>query len=176
MTAIPAQPSSATGNRTPSGPAFEESTMNERQPGESEPTQLARNMSELLHELRVAQVGVQILFAFLLSVTFSARFGQVTSLQRATLIVTILLTTASAMLLMAPAVWHRRYFHQGRRTDVIRWGSRCALGGLLLLAMSGAVLVTTAVVVGSAVAIVLACGTAVVFGAVWLLLPLPRRH
>jgi hypothetical protein len=42
--------------------------------------------------------------------------------------------------------------------------------------MSGAVLVTTAAVVGSAVAIVLACGAAVVFGAVWLLLPLPRRH
>ncbi|HEY0806535.1 MAG TPA: DUF6328 family protein [Pseudonocardiaceae bacterium] len=152
--------------------------MTEQQPGESEPAQLARNMSELLQELRVAQAGVQILFAFLLSVTFSARFGQATSLQRVTLIVTILLTTASAVLLMAPVAWHRRYFRQGRRTDVIRWGSRCALGGLLLLAaaMSGAVLVTTAAVVGSAVAIVLASCTAVVFGVVWLLLPLSRRR
>jgi len=152
--------------------------MTEQQPGESEQAQLARNMSELLQELRVAQAGVQILFAFLLSVTFSARFGQATSLQRVTLIVTILLTTASAVLLMAPAAWHRVYFRQGRRMDVIRWGSRCALGGLLLLAaaMSGAVLVTTAAVVGSAVAIVLAGCTAVVFGAVWLLLPLSRRR
>jgi len=147
------------------------------QPDEPEPTQLARNMSELLQELRVAQAGVQILFAFLLSVTFSARFAQATSLQRGTLIVTILLTTVSAVLLMAPAAWHRRYFRQGRRADVIRWGSRCALAGLLLLAaaMSGAVLVTTAAIVGSTVAIILACATAVVFGTVWLLLPMSRR-
>lgn len=135
-------------------------------------------MGELLQELRVAQAGVQILFAFLLSVTFSARFGQATSLQRVTLIVTILLTTLSAVLLMAPAAWHRRYFRQGRRTDVIRWGSRCALGGMILLAaaMSGAVLVTTATVVGSGGAIVLACCTAVVFAGVWLVLPMSHRR
>ena len=144
---------------------------------ESKQAQLARNMGELLQELRVAQAGVQILFAFLLSVTFSARFGQATTLQRTTLIVTILLTTLSAVLLMAPAVWHRRYFRHGRRADVIKWGSRCALCGMLLLgaAMSGAVLVTTATVVGSATAILLACCTAVVFGVVWLALPTLRR-
>ena len=152
--------------------------MGDTRSDESEPAQLARNMAELLQELRVAQAGVQILFAFLLSVTFSARFGQATSLQRVTLIVTILLTTLSAVLLMAPAAWHRLYFRQGRRADVIRWGSRCALGGLLLLgaAMSGAVLVTTATVVGSAVAVVLACCTAVVFAGFWLVLPMWRRH
>jgi Family of unknown function (DUF6328) len=81
-----------------------------------------------------------------------------------TLLVTILLTTLSAVLLMAPAVWHRLYFRQGRRADVIRWGSRCAPAGLLLLAaaMSGTVLVAAAVV-GSTVAVVLACCTAVAF-------------
>ncbi|HEX9334440.1 MAG TPA: DUF6328 family protein [Pseudonocardiaceae bacterium] len=145
---------------------------------ESEHRRLARNMAELLQELRVAQAGVQILFAFLLSVTFSARFGQATSLQRVTLIVTILLTTLSAVLLMAPAAWHRLHFRQGRRVDVIRWGSRCALAGLWLLAaaMSGAVLVTTATVVGNTTAIVLACATAMVFGAFWLVLPTSRRQ
>ena len=64
--------------------------MGDTRSDESQPAQLARNMGELLQELRVAQAGVQILFAFLLSVTFSARFGQATSLQRVTLIVTIL--------------------------------------------------------------------------------------
>jgi hypothetical protein len=140
---------------------------------ESESAQSARNMGKLLQELRVAQAGVQILFAFLLAVTFSARFAQATALQRTTLIVTILLTTVSAALLIAPMVWHRLYFRQGRRADIIRWGSRCALGGALLLAlaMAGAVLVTTASVVGSAVAIVFACGAAIVFAAAWLVLP-----
>lgn len=146
-------------------------------PDEDEQTRLARNMGELLQELRVAQAGVQILFAFLLSVTFSARFGQATTLQRTTLTVTILLTTASAALLIAPVVWHRLYFRQGRRADIIRWGSRCALGGALLLAMAmaGAVLVTTAPVVGSTFAIVLACCAAAMFGTAWLSLPFMLR-
>jgi Na+/melibiose symporter-like transporter len=146
-------------------------------PGEDEQAQLARNMGELLQELRVAQAGVQILFAFLLSVTFSARFGQATGLQRVTLVVTILLTTVSAALLIAPVVWHRLYFRQGRRADIIRWGSRCALAGALLLAtaMAGAVLVTTAPVVGSTIAIVFACCAAIVFATVWLLLPFTHR-
>lgn len=152
--------------------------MTDSRQDESEQARLARNMGELLQELRVAQAGVQILFAFLLTVTFSARFGQATSLQRVTLLVTILLTTLSAVLLMAPAVWHRLYFRQGRRADVIRWGSRCALAGLLLLAaaMSGTVLVATATIVGATTAIVLACCTAVVFCACWLILPLARRR
>jgi Na+/melibiose symporter-like transporter len=146
-------------------------------PDEDEQTRLARNMGELLQELRVAQAGVQILFAFLLSVTFSARFGQATTLQRATLTVTILLTTASAVLLIAPVVWHRLCFRQGRRADIIRWGSRCALGGALLLAlaMAGAVLVTTAAIVGSAIAIVFACCAAAMFVTMWLLLPFTLR-
>src|SRR5882757_4347870 len=38
-----------------------------------------RNFSELLQELRVAQTGVQILFGFLLTVPFSARFSQATT-------------------------------------------------------------------------------------------------
>ncbi|HEX4226752.1 MAG TPA: DUF6328 family protein [Pseudonocardiaceae bacterium] len=151
-------------------------------PDEDEQTRLARNMGELLQELRVAQAGVQILFAFLLSVTFSARFGQATALQRTTLTVTILLTTVSAALLIAPVVWHRLYFRQGRRADIIRWGSRCALGGALLLAlaMAGAVLVTTTPMVGSTMAIVFACCAALVFAIAWLLLPFTfsagRRH
>lgn len=140
---------------------------------EDEQTRLARNMAELLQELRVTQAGVQILFAFLLSVTFSARFGQATQLQRVTLVITILLTTASAALLIAPVVWHRIYFRQGKRVEIIRWGSRCALAGALSLAMAmaGAVLVTTAPVVGSATAIVFGGCSAVMFAAAWLFLP-----
>jgi hypothetical protein len=83
-------------------------------PREDESAQSARNMGEFLQELRVAQAGVQILFAFLLAVTFSARFAQATALQRTTLIVTILLTTVSAALLIAPMVWHRLVLPAGQ--------------------------------------------------------------
>ena len=36
-----------------------------------------RNMIEMLQELRVAQTGVQILFAFLLSLSFTERFARI---------------------------------------------------------------------------------------------------
>jgi hypothetical protein len=153
-------------------------TSDHRRPDESEPAKLARNMAELLQELRVAQTGVQILFAFLLSVVFTARFGSATAFQRAAVIVTILLTTGSTVLLMAPAAWHRLYFRQGRRVDILRWGNRVALAGLALLAaaMTGVVLLVSDVVLGRAVAIVLACCVAALFAALWFVLPVTRRR
>ena len=41
-----------------------------------------RELIELLNELRVVLPGVQVLFAFLLGVPFTQRFGQTTELQR----------------------------------------------------------------------------------------------
>ncbi|HVV18864.1 MAG TPA: DUF6328 family protein [Pseudonocardiaceae bacterium] len=145
---------------------------------ESEQQQLARNMGELLQELRVAQAGVQILFAFLLSVTFTARFAGASDLQRVTLLVTVLLTTVSATLLIAPVAWHRLYFRQGRRLDIIQWGNRFALAGLAALAaaMSGAVLLATSAVVDTAPAIVMACAAFLLFVLLWLVLPLSKRE
>jgi len=46
---------------------------------ESEPERWKRNYADLLQELRVVQTGNQILFAFLLTVAFSARFAETTS-------------------------------------------------------------------------------------------------
>lgn len=45
--------------------------------GESERQRWQRNFAELLQELRVAQTGVQILFAFLLILAFSPGFDPV---------------------------------------------------------------------------------------------------
>jgi hypothetical protein len=145
---------------------------------ESEKDRLARNMAELLQELRVAQTGVQILFAFLLSVVFTARFGNATTFQRVVAIVTVLLTTVSTALLMAPAAWHRLYFRQGRRYDIIRWANRFAIAGLAVLAgaMTGAVLLVSDAILGDWPAIVIAACVVVMFSTMWFVLPLGRRH
>jgi hypothetical protein len=145
---------------------------------ESEQERLARNMGELLQELRVAQTGVQILFAFLMSAVFTARFANATTFQSATAIVTVLLTTASAALLMAPAAWHRLYFRQGRRVDIIAWGNRFAIAGLALLAaaMTGAVLLVTDTVVGGWPAILMSACAGLLFALMWFVLPLARRR
>lgn len=145
--------------------------------GESDRARLTRNMGELLQELRVVQAGVQILFAFLLAVAFTARFATATTFQRTTMIVTILLTVVSTVLLMALPAWHRLYFQQHRRMDLIRWGNRFAITGLACLAaaMTGAVLLVSDVVLGFAAGVTIAAFVAALFGAVWFVVPLARR-
>lgn len=146
-------------------------------PAEPEQARLARNMGELLQELRVVQTGVQILFAFLLSVAFAARFGSASQFERVTMVVTVALTTVSAALLMAPAAWHRLYFREGRREDIIRWGNRFALAGMgfLAAAMTGGVLLVVDAVFGTATAIPIAVCAALLFATIWFGLPMARR-
>src|SRR5439155_649408 len=73
-------------------------------PEDDRQERLIRNLNELLQELRVAQAGVQILFAFLLSVAFMDRFAQASTFQRITHITTVLLATGAAAFLIARAL------------------------------------------------------------------------
>jgi len=76
----------------------------ERVRGESEIKRLDRNYLELLQELRVAQTGVQILFAFLLGVAFTPRFADLLAWQRLTHGVVLVLCALAAVTLIAPVV------------------------------------------------------------------------
>ena len=58
---------------------------------ESEKERLNRNLDQLLQELRIVLPGVQVLFAFLLAVPFSARFGDVDDFERDIYFVALLL-------------------------------------------------------------------------------------
>src|SRR5215813_3662379 len=59
--------------------------------GETPLQRVDRAYGEILQEVRVAQTGVQILFAFLLALAFQARFGSTTNLQRDLYGVTLML-------------------------------------------------------------------------------------
>src|SRR5882724_8658138 len=93
---------------------------------ESEQQRLARNLGELLQELRVAQAGVQILFGFLLSIAFTDRYAHADGTVHVTHFVTVLFATAATAFLTAPAAWHRILFRHGRRERIIDLGSRMA--------------------------------------------------
>ena len=71
-----------------------------------------RQMIELLNELRVALPGVQILFAFLLTVPFAQGFQRVTDTQKGLFYATLLCTTLSTICFIAPSATHRLRFHQ----------------------------------------------------------------
>jgi cobalamin synthase len=95
-----------------------------------------RQMTELLQELRIALPGVQILFAFLLTVPFAQGFQKVTSFQRDLYFATLLATTASTVCLIAPSATHRLRFHQKERAYIVESANRLLIAGLVFLAIA----------------------------------------
>jgi hypothetical protein len=140
---------------------------------ESEQQQSARNLGELLQELRVVQAGVQILFGFLLSIAFTDRYARADGYVQVTHFVTVLFATAATALLTAPAAWHRLLFRLGKRDRIITVASRMAIAGLvcLALAMTETVLLTSEVVLGGWAPVVVAVCVPVGFGMLWFVLP-----
>jgi hypothetical protein len=145
--------------------------------GETEKERLERNYGDLLQELRVAQTGVQILFAFLLTLPFAARFGEINDFDRGVYLVSLLTAAGAAALIISPVAYHRSLFRRGRKAELVRSAHRMASGGLALLAvaMVGAILLVTDVVAGRVPALIIATGAAVLFGVVWALLPWRAR-
>jgi hypothetical protein len=95
-----------------------------------------RQMLELLNELRVALPGVQILFAFLLTVPFAQGFQRVTPTQRTLFYATLLATAASTDCLIAPSATHRLRFHQNDRAFVIESANKYLIAGLVFLGIA----------------------------------------
>lgn len=146
---------------------------------ETEAAKLDRNYYELLQELRVAQTGVQILLAFLLSIAFQQRFESITSAERVVYVVTLMLTAAATMQLIAPVAVHRLVLRLHRKDALVRVTNRLAISGLSTLFSPcwGAVLLILMYVTSTVLAIVLVAVFGVVFGWLWVLVPLTeRRH
>lgn len=142
------------------------------------PTQrLDRNFSELLQELRVAQTGVQILLAFLLTMAFSARFGQVVGVGMALYLGTVLLAAAATCLLVGPVALHRLLFRHRAKAVLVESSHTLTLAGLatLSLAVVGSITLVVEVSVGWWWASALGALVAAMFLAVWLVLPLVLR-
>jgi hypothetical protein len=101
--------------------------------GESKSERADRRWVELLQEVRVAQTGVQILLAFLLSVAFTPRFADLTGTDRVIYVVTIVLGAAATAALIAPVPLHRTVTGQRMKPKAVKWASRFTVTGLLLL-------------------------------------------
>ena len=95
-----------------------------------------RQMTELLQELRIALPGVQILFAFLLTVPFAMGFQKVTNFQRDLYFATLLATASSTICLIAPSATHRLRFHQKERGYIVESANRLLIAGLVFLAIA----------------------------------------
>src|SRR6266480_4414754 len=104
--------------------------------GEAPLQRVDRAYGEILQEVRVAQTGVQILFAFLLTLAFTNRFATITQAQRYIYILALMLSAAAAALLIAPASFHRVVYRRRLKHHLVRIASRLALCGLVLLLLA----------------------------------------
>jgi hypothetical protein len=145
---------------------------------ESAAHRLDRNYNELLQELRVAQTGVQILFAFLLSIAFQQRFALLQDYQRVIYLVTLIAAALAAVLLIAPVAVHRLLFARHLKDEVVALTSRLAVAGLavLALAMDGAALLIVDVVTNLTAGVTVAALLAVVVVALWVVVPIRNRR
>ena len=102
---------------------------------ESHSERVNRELIELINELRVALVGVQVLFAFLLAVPFSNGWNRVTDLQRDIFFVAFVATAAASILLIAPSTYHRLRWREGDKERMLRTSNRLAISGTVFLAL-----------------------------------------
>jgi MFS family permease len=101
---------------------------------ESDAAKRQRELGELLNEIRVALPGVQVLFAFLLSVPFSQRFTQLTHAEREVYYTAFLASAVSSVLFIAPSVFARLTWRHHDKERLLVVSNAFAIMGSVALA------------------------------------------
>jgi hypothetical protein len=144
---------------------------------ESHEERLDRELVELLNELRVALPGVQVLFAFLLTIPFTGAFADLSDLQRDVYFATFCATIASTAFLMAPTAYHRLRWRRYDKERMLRIANRTAIAGIvgLALAICGAAYLIADVLFGASGSAATVVAVAALLGGLWFALPLSRQ-
>ncbi len=142
-------------------------------PDENEKERLDRNLQELLEGLRVALPGVQVLFAFLLTIPFATGFESVTTFQRDVYLATLVVTALASICLIGPSARHRARFREGDKEWIVTSGNRLGEAGLIFLALAitGALLLIGDVIFSLQAALVTITLIGVVMGWIWFAAP-----
>ena len=136
-----------------------------------------RNMGELLQELRVALPGVQVLFAFLLTVPFAQGFTRLTEDQIDLYFGVLMSTAVATALLIAPSALHRLLFQQRDKKYLVSLSNKLTIAGLGVLAISitGAVFLISDILFDGAKPAIFTGIIGFFFLLLWGVLPLYRR-
>ncbi|HEX9065891.1 MAG TPA: DUF6328 family protein [Streptosporangiaceae bacterium] len=145
---------------------------------ETESQRVDRNTMELLQELRVAGLGVQVLFGFLLSLPFTNRFAKLGPVQRDIYLADLLLCVLSTALLLAPVAYHRLVFRMNLKEAVVRDANVMAIAGLICvgLAVAAAVVLIISFVTSGGPAIIIGVFVICLFATLWFAVPLAKRE
>jgi hypothetical protein len=122
---------------------------------EPDSERLARNVTDLLNELRVAGTGVQVMFAFLLVVPFNAGWKKASVFDQ----------------------WVYFLFRQRERAYLVRVGTRLAIvaAAFLAVGLTGILVLISNFVFGTIAAVGVGIAASIVVTFVWFALPLRRR-
>jgi hypothetical protein len=136
-----------------------------------------RELIELLNEIRVVLPGAQVLFAFLLSLPFLARFDLLTRVDRDAYYAAFLCTAVGTVMLMAPSANHRLRFREYDKEPMLFWFNRLVLVGstFLAAAIALAVFLVTDLLFDQSWAALLAALVAAWIVLVWYVTPLWQR-
>jgi hypothetical protein len=149
----------------------------DRAPKESPGEQADRNFVELLQGLRVAVTGVQVLFAFLLTVPFSTGFAKVAATDRSLFYVALTAAAVASMFFIAPVAQHRILFRQGLKEPLVHRASLYSLIGTLALAISmvAATLMVVDYLFGGPLPLITAAAVAILAAWLWFIEPIILR-
>jgi hypothetical protein len=145
---------------------------------ESEEERADRNLTDLLQELRVALPGVQVLFAFLLTVPFTQRFNDLSDFEEKLYFGVLITVALATVMLAAPTAGHRILFRRQQKEFIVTLSNTLALIGLSLLAvaMCGAIALISHFIFGATTAVITTIVMAAAFIGFWFLGPIRRRQ
>lgn len=145
---------------------------------ETDLERLDRNTIEFVQEVRVAAVGIQVLFAFLLVVPFNAGWTHVSGFDRYDYFVTLLCIATASVLLIAPSVHHRVLFRQHEKGYVIKLGNRLVISAAVFLTvgLTGILVLISNVIFGAVTAGVIGAVVALGVSGLWFGIPLNHRR
>ncbi|WP_031480277.1 DUF6328 family protein [Streptomyces bicolor] len=137
-----------------------------------------RMWGELLQEVRVAQMGVQILFGFLLTVVFTPKYDTLDGTEQTIYIVTVVLGAAATGALIGPVSLHRLVSGRRIKPQAVTWASRLTFVGLILLlaVMAASLLLILRVATHDGYVPWLVTGVVVWYLLCWFVLPLWTRR
>ena len=146
-------------------------------PDETQAERDDRNLAELLQELRVAGLGIQVIFGFMLGLPFTSKFSELGSGQRTLYIVTLLLAAVATALLVGPVAYHRVVFRRHLKRHLVGAANVMAILGLAAVALtvSAAVLLVVSYVAHGAPAVIIGVLVVCVFAGLWFVYPLTRH-
>lgn len=132
-----------------------------------------RNFVELLQGFRVAVTGIQVLFAFLLTVPFSPGFTKIDEADRWVYYVALLGAAIASMFFIAPAVQHRILFRKGMKEALVKRSNVYGVVGTVALgvSMTAATLLVVDYLFSGLLPVFTAAGAAVLAAWLWFIAP-----